>query len=56
MIVGGSGKEEVEKDLLGMLMSASYSDGEKLSQKELRDQVVTFLFAGHEVSGSLTHL
>lgn len=40
-------------DLLGQLLSARGADGAPLSDSELRDQVTTFLLAGHETVGSL---
>lgn len=39
-------------DILSLLMSARDRDGEALTDDELRDQVVTFLFAGHENTAS----
>lgn len=45
----GSGGE----DSLGMLMAAATGeDGERLWDREVRDQVVTLLFAGHDTSTS----
>jgi cytochrome P450 len=35
-------------DLLGMLVDIRYEDGSRMSQREIRDEVATFLFAGHE--------
>ncbi len=37
-------------DLLGLLLTAETDEGETLSEREVRDQLVTFLFAGHETS------
>ena len=39
-------------DILSLLMLARDRDGEALTEDELRDQVVTFLFAGHENTAS----
>ena len=39
-------------DILGMLMAATGEDGERLSDREVRDQVATLLFAGHDTSTS----
>jgi cytochrome P450 family 110 len=39
-------------DILQLLMSASYEDGEAMTDKELRDQLITLLLAGHETSAS----
>jgi cytochrome P450 len=41
-------REEPGEDLLGMLVAAGGGDG--LTDRELRDQLFTFLFAGHETS------
>jgi cytochrome P450 len=46
---GGPG-EEGPRDLLGMLMSARDSDGSGLSSQEIRDEIATFLVAGHETT------
>ena len=40
------------QDVLGMLLSATGEDGERLSDREVRDQVATLLFAGHDTSTS----
>src|SRR5215217_6216431 len=39
-------------DLLSMLMDATDEDGSRLSKTELRDQVMTLLFAGHDTTTS----
>jgi cytochrome P450 len=39
-------------DLLGLLLSARDDDGSALEDEELRNQVVTFLLAGHETTAS----
>jgi cytochrome P450 len=39
-------------DLLGLLLSARDDDGSALNDEELRNQVVTFLLAGHETTAS----
>lgn len=36
------------KDALGMLLQAEDDDGNKLSVEEIKDQILTLLFAGHE--------
>jgi len=41
-----------DDDILGMLMAATGEDGERLSDREVRDQVATLLFAGHDTSTS----
>ena len=40
------------QDVLGMLLSATGEDGERLSDREVRDQVATLMFAGHDTSTS----
>jgi cytochrome P450 len=37
-------------DLLSMLMQARDEDGSRMSDKQLRDEVMTFLIAGHETT------
>ena len=39
-------------DLLSMLMDATDEDGSRLSKQQLRDQVMTLLFAGHDTTTS----
>ena len=39
-------------DLLSLLMDATDEDGSRLSSQELRDQVMTLLFAGHDTTTS----
>ena len=39
-------------DVLSLLLAAEDEDGSKLSDQELRDQVVTLLFAGHDTTTS----
>ncbi len=39
-------------DILELLMSASYENGEAMTDQELRDQLMTLLLAGHETSAS----
>ncbi|MBD2131310.1 cytochrome P450 [Sphaerospermopsis sp. FACHB-1094] len=40
--------ENSEKDALGLLLNAKDEDGNSLSVNELKDQILTLLFAGHE--------
>jgi cytochrome P450 len=48
------GKTESNGDhLLSMLLQTKYEDGTPLSQKEIRDQVVTFVIAGHETTANV---
>ncbi len=39
-------------DILGMLLAASDEDGSRLSDQEVRDQVMTLMFAGHDTTTS----
>src|ERR671916_221469 len=39
-------------DILSLLLDASDEDGSQLSDRELRDQVMTLLFAGHDTATS----
>jgi len=41
-----------QPDLLSMLMSARDEDGDGLSDRELRDELVTFLVVGHETTAT----
>ena len=43
---------EPGRDVLGLLVAARGEDGDRLSDDELRDHVVTLLFAGHDTSTS----
>src|SRR5262245_61777260 len=38
-------------DILGLLLSARYDDGGAMGDREIRDQLLTLVFAGHETSG-----
>jgi cytochrome P450 len=40
-----------EGDVLGLMLSARYDDGSAMSDREIRDQLLTLVFAGHETSG-----
>ena len=40
------------EDMLGMLLAATDGDGRPLSDREVRDQAVTLLFAGHDTTTS----
>src|SRR3954447_7497725 len=40
------------RDILGLLVSARGADGEEFSDREIRDQVMTLMFAGHDTSTS----
>ncbi|MEL7240883.1 MAG: cytochrome P450 [Cyanobacteria bacterium J06573_2] len=44
---------EVGEDILSLLMSASDEDGEKMTDKELRDQLVSLLLLGYETTSGV---
>lgn len=41
---------EPREDILSLMMSARYEDGGSMSDKDLRDELLTLLFAGHETT------
>jgi len=43
---------EDREDILSMLLVARFEDGSAMSEKELRDQLVTLLLAGHETTAT----
>jgi len=43
---------EERTDILSMLMTASFEDGSAMDDKELRDQLMTLLLAGHETTAT----
>lgn len=43
---------ESREDILSMLVSAEFEDGSRMSDKELRDQLLTLLLAGHETTAT----
>lgn len=43
-------RSEPGEDILSLLIAARYDDGRPMSRQELRDQLLTLLFAGHETS------
>lgn len=43
-------RDDPGDDLLSILLAARTDDGATLSEKELRDNMLTFLFAGHETT------
>jgi cytochrome P450 family 110 len=45
---GGDGGGD---DILGLMLSARYDDGSAMTDGEIRDQLLTLVFAGHETSG-----
>ncbi|MBE9047349.1 cytochrome P450 [Pleurocapsales cyanobacterium LEGE 10410] len=40
------------EDILSLLLEARYEDGQPLSDEEIRDELMTMLFAGHETTAS----
>jgi len=44
------GRADQYDDLLSVLLTAESDDGTTMSETEVRDQMVTFLFAGHETT------
>ena len=44
------GRADEYDDILSLLLTAESEDGTRLSDTELRDQMATFLFAGHETT------
>ena len=45
------GGDDGGDDILGLMLSARYDDGSAMSDREIRDQLLTLVFAGHETSG-----
>ncbi|HEX5527565.1 MAG TPA: cytochrome P450 [Solirubrobacterales bacterium] len=43
---------EEREDILSMLMRAEFDDGSRMEDKELRDQLMTLLLAGHETTAT----
>ncbi|MGK2955761.1 MAG: cytochrome P450 [Solirubrobacterales bacterium] len=43
---------EAREDILSMMASAEFANGEKMDEKELRDQLMTLLLAGHETTAT----
>jgi cytochrome P450 len=43
---------EQRDDILSMLMTASFEDGTSMDDRELRDQLMTLLLAGHETTAT----
>ncbi len=43
---------EERDDILSMLMTAKFEDGTEMDDKELRDQLMTLLLAGHETTAT----
>ncbi|KAA5545339.1 cytochrome P450 [Roseiconus nitratireducens] len=45
-----SGSEESREDILTLLSQATYENGQPIDREHLKDELGTFLFAGHETS------
>lgn len=45
-------QQEPQNDVLSLLLAARDEEGEALSDRELRDELMTLLFAGHETTAS----
>ena len=43
---------DARTDILSMLVSARFEDGEAMTDEELRDQLITLLLAGHETTAT----
>ncbi len=43
---------EEREDILSMLMTAEFEDGTRMEDRELRDQLMTLLLAGHETTAT----
>ncbi len=43
---------EERSDILSLLMTAEFEDGSRMDDKELRDQLMTLLLAGHETTAT----
>ena len=48
----GASEASNDGDLLGLLLDARDDDGRRLSDREIRDQAMTLLFAGHDTTTS----
>jgi len=46
------GEVDEHDDLLSMLLSGTDEEGEEMSEKLVRDELMTFLFAGHETTAT----
>jgi cytochrome P450 len=45
-------KDSQRQDILSLLMSARDEDGQPMSDRELRDELMTLMFAGHETTAT----
>jgi len=51
-VVAARGNDDDRDDLLSMLLTGTDEDGETMSEELLRDEMMTFLFAGHETTAT----
>jgi cytochrome P450 len=49
---GAGGESEQREDILALLMAARFEDGTAMDDRELRDQLLTLLLAGHETTAT----
>jgi len=47
-----SGAYEEREDILSLMMQARFEDGSEISDREVRDQLMTLLLAGHETTAT----
>lgn len=50
LIADRRNRGELGDDLLGLFLTTRYEDGEPMSDREIRDHLITLLLAGHETS------
>ena len=48
----GDGADATSDDLLSLLARATYPDGSRMPPEEVRDHLISFLFAGHETTAT----
>ena len=52
LITARRAAHERPPDLLSLLLESRYEDGTEISMQQIRDEVMTFLIAGHETTGN----
>lgn len=50
IIAGHRTASHQDDDILSLLCQATYEDGQPMTQEHIRDELLTFLFAGHETT------
>lgn len=45
--------ENYQKTMVGMMLDTTLATGERISDEEIRNQMMTMLLAGHETSANL---